>query len=73
MPDRVTGNRHWSLVIRHSWPSDGRGKWQSGAGGERIKQMQNEKCKVKSAKFKEKNTSMAGGIRRSGGVVFGES
>jgi hypothetical protein len=35
--------------------------------------MQNEKCKVKNAKFKEKNTSTAGGIRRSGEAVFGES
>jgi len=28
---------------------------------------------VKNAKFKEKNTFMAGGIRRSGGAFFGKS
>jgi len=38
-----------------------------------VKKMQNEKCKVKNTKFKEKNTFMAGEIRRSGEVVFGES
>jgi hypothetical protein len=35
--------------------------------------MQNEKCKVKNAKLKEKNTFMAGGICRSGKAVFEES
>jgi len=35
--------------------------------------MQNEKCNVKSAKFEEKNTFIAGGIRRKGEAVFEES
>src|SRR6516225_5701838 len=37
---------------------------------EDVKQMQNEKCKVKNAKFKDKNTFTAGGIRRSGKAIF---
>jgi len=40
---------------------------------EDVKQMQNEKCKVKNAKFKDKNTFTAGGIRRSGKAIFGKS
>ena len=50
-----------------------RGSWSWGAGAESVKEMQNEKCKVKNAKFKEKNTSTAGGIRRSGEAVFVKS
>src|SRR6516162_2692108 len=33
-----------------------RGSWSRGSGAESVKEMQNEKCKVKSAKFEEKNT-----------------
>ena len=54
---------HWSFVV-------------TGRAGFVVKGQElnvSSKCKVKSAKFEEKNTFIASGIRRSEEAVFGES